>query len=225
MSDAPWAARLATLATGHGGAPEPGDWILVIVALVAIAVLGTWLLRAAGLTKLESITVAGVAPLLVLVDAPLGNVSPGVSLAANLAGCVVPLAVGLKILLDRRIPGAEVTLVIGVGILVAFVSSRVVVDRGILLQYRVPALVIGVLAAGLLYRRPEVSGAAGFVGGAVGVVLGADVMHLRALADAGGAGLLDGIFLVALLAALVGEATAILLRAMLQAKTRARSAA
>ncbi|GEM_PF-1938729 len=233
MTSLPWAARLATLATGHGGAPAPAEWPVVGVALVLLAVVGTWLLRTAGLSRLESVLVAALAPLLVFVDAPLGHVSAHVALAANLAGCVVPVAVGVKVLVDRRLPGAEAVVVVGIGVLVAFASSRVVPDRGILLQYRLPALVVGVVAAGLLHRRPEAAGAAAFAGGGVGVLLGADVMHLRALADAGGAGriilggagLLDGIYLVALLSALVAEAVAALLRAVVGVRSRSRPAA
>jgi uncharacterized membrane protein len=203
------------------------------VALVLVAALGTWLLCSAGLTRLESIVVSGLAPLLVLVDAPLGHVSTRVALAANLAGCVIPVAVGVKVLLDRRLPGAEAVVVVGLGILVSFAASRVVPDRGILLQYRVPALVVGVAAAGLLHKRTNAAGAAAFAGGAVGVLVGADVLHLRALADAGGAGriilggagLLDGIFLVALLSALVAEAVAALLRVAVRSRTPSRGAA
>lgn len=233
MTGLPWAARLATLATGHAGAPSSDEWPLVGLALVLLAVLGTWLLRSAGLTRLESILVAAVAPILVLVDAPLGNVSAKVALAANLAGCVLPAAVGVKILLERRAPGAEAVVVLGLGILVSFAASRVVPDKGILLQYRVPALVIGVVAAGLMHRRPEAAGAAAFAAGALGVVVGADLMHLRALADAGGAGriilggagLLDGIYLVALLSALIASATAAILRAAVRTKAPARGGA
>jgi Protein of unknown function (DUF1614) len=233
MTGLPWAARLAALATGHDGPPTPGDWPLVLLALAVVAVAGTWVLRSAGLTRLEAIAVAGLAPLLVLVDAPLGSVGPRVTLAANLAGCVVPVAVGVKVLVDRRVPGAEAVVVVSLGILVSFLASRVVPDRGILLAYRVPALVVGVASAGLLHRKADRSGAAAFAGGGVGVLVGADVMHLRALADAGGAGriilggagLLDGIYLVAVLSALVGEAAAALLRAALRTRAPARRVA
>ncbi|MEA3198759.1 MAG: hypothetical protein QOE90_187 [Thermoplasmata archaeon] len=233
MTGLTWAARLAALATGHAGPPGPGEWPLVGAALLLLAVAGTWLLRSAGLTRLEAALVAIVAPVLVLVDAPLGQVSPQVSLAANLAGCVVPCAVGAKILVERRLPGAEAVVVVGLGVLVSFAASRVVPDRGILLQYRVPALVIGVASAALLHKRAEAAGAAAFAGGGLGVVFGADLMHLRSLADSGGAGriilggagLLDGIYLVALLSAFVAEATAVVLRAALHVKAPARGGA
>lgn len=220
------AARLASLATGRGGAPAPGEWPLVLLLLAILAFAGTRILIAVGLTRLESILVAALAPLLVLVDAPLGALSPRVSLAANVAGCVIPAAVALKVLVERRAPIAESLLLVGVGIVASYFSSDVVAERGVMLQYRIPAVVVGLLAAGLLYARPERSGALAFSAGALGVVVGADVLRLAELADGsggrvilGGAGLLDGILLVAVLGAAIGELTAGVLRAALRLRT------
>lgn len=225
------AARLASLATGRGGVPETHEWPFVLALLGLLALVGTRILIAVGLTTVEALLVAALAPLLVLVDAPLGSLSPDVSLAANLAGCLIPSAVAIKILLERRIPIAEGLFLIGIGIVVSYFSSHVVADRGVLLQYRVPALIVGVLAAGLLFRTPEKSGAAGFAAGGLGVVFGADVLHLAELSDGagrvvlGGAGLLDGILLVALLAGALGELVALLLRMVVRDRVPARPTA
>lgn len=222
-------ARLASLATGRGGFPSADEWPIVLALLALLALVGTRILVAVGLTKVEAILVAGLAPLLVIVDAPLGRLSAEVSLAANLAGCLIPSAVALKILLERRAPFAEGLFLVGVGVVVSYFSSHVVADRGVLLQYRVPAVVVGVVAAGLLYRTPERSGAAGFAGGALGVVIGADVLRLSQLTEGagrvvlGGAGLLDGILLVAVLAATIAELCAMALRAALKWRTGERA--
>lgn len=227
------AARLASLATGRGGVPSLEEWLVLLPLLALLAFVGTRALMAVGLTRLESILVAAVSPFLVLVDAPLGQLAPRVSLAANFAGCVVPLAVAVKIAIERRFPLIEGTLVIGIAIVVAYLSSHVVPDRGVMLQYRVPAVVVGALAAGMLFRVPERAGCAAFSAGAVGVVVGADVLRLPELADVGGAGrvilggagLLDGIFLVSLLAALLAESLAAFLRAITRQATPSRPVA
>lgn len=227
------AARLAALATGRGTAPSVEEWPWVVLLLLLVAFVGTRLLIAFGLTRLEAIAVAALAPLLVFVDAPLGDVSPRVALAANAAGCVVPAAVALKILVERRVPFAEGILLLGIGIVVAYFSSRVVPDKGVLLQYRIPALAVGFAAAALLYSQPLRAGAGGFMAGALGVVIGADLMNLSALAEAGGAGriilggagLLDGIFLVALLGAGVAECTAVLIRSFVGTRQPTRPTA
>lgn len=218
------AARLATLATGRGGIPSAEEWPFVILLLTLLAVVGTRLLMSFGLTRLEAVAVAGLSPMLVLVDAPLGMLSERVSLAANVTGCLLPVAVGVKVLVERRVPFAEATLLLGIGIVVSYLSSHVVPDRGVMLQYRIPSVVVGVLAAGLLYGRPERSGAGAFAAGGIGVLVGADVLRLQALADAGGAGrvilggagLLDGILLVAVFSAAIGECVAVLLRSVVR---------
>ena len=212
------AARLASLASGRGGTPTLEEWPFVLGLLALLAFVGTRILVAIGLTKVEALLVSALSPLLVLVDAPLGRLSEDVSLAANLAGCLIPSAVSLKVILERRVPFAEGFFLVGVGIVVAYFSSHVVPDRGVLLQYRIPALVVGVVAAAILYKEPERAGAGAFAAGALGVVFGADVFRLGELAGGsgrvilGGAGLLDGILLVAVLAAAIGELLALVLR-------------
>jgi uncharacterized membrane protein len=226
------AARLTSLATGRGGTPSAEEWPWVAAALLLFALVGTRILMSIGLTRIESLLVAGLSPLLVLIDAPIGDLSPEVGLAANATGCLVPMAVGIKIALERRVPWPEALILVSVSIAVSYLASSVVPSRGVLLQYRIPALVIGVLAAGLLYRQPERSGAAAFATGGVGVVIGADILHLNELTGGGagrvvlgGAGLLDGILLVAVLAAAVAEGLAILLRALVRARTASKPTA
>jgi hypothetical protein len=203
------AARLASLATGRGGMPTPDEWPFLAAVLVAVGFFGARFLIAVGLTRVEAVLVACVSPLLVVVDAPLGVVAPGTALAANFAGCVIPVVVGAKVLVDRRWPILEMTLLLAAAIAAAFLSSHVVPGRGVMLQYRIPALVVALAAAALFHSRPGRAGAAAFAAGAFGVLVGADLLRMRELGDSsgagrvilGGAGLLDGIFLVALLAA------------------------
>lgn len=224
------AARLASLATGRGGVPEATEWPIVLAVLAALAFLGTRVLIAIGLTRVEALLVAALSPLLVLIDAPLGTVSGGMSLAANLSGCLIPAAVSVKVLLERRVPLAEGAFLVGAGIVMAYFSSHVEPSRGVLLQFRIPSVLVGVLAAGLLYRDPERSGAAAFAAGALGVIFGADVMRLEELGLGtgsgrivlGGAGLLDGILLVAILGAAIAELLAVLLRSMVRLRAPSR---
>lgn len=210
-------ARLASLATGRGGMPTAEEWPWVAAFLVLFALLGYRLLRTCGLTRVEAGLVAGASPPLVLVDAPLGELAPGMALAANLAGCLLPVAISLKVLAERRLPAMETLVLVALGIVTAFLASHVEPGRGVLLQYRIPALAVGIVAAALFHRSPERAGAVAFAAGAVGVLVGADVLRLRELAELGGAGrvilggagLLDGIILVALLSAVVAATASV----------------
>ena len=225
-------ARLTSLATGRGGIPSFDEWLWLAPLFLLFAFLGTRVLMAVGLTRAESILLAAVSPLLVLVDAPLGEVAPRVGLAANLTGCIIPAVVAAKIIAQGRMPWREGALLLVLGIVVSYAASEVVPSRGVLLQYRIPSLVVGLIAAGLLFRMPERAGAAGFAAGAIGVIVGADLFRLAELADGGagriilgGAALMDGILLVAVLAAAIAEGTAMVLRVVVDANAKKGAAA
>lgn len=220
------AARAASLATGRAGMPTAEEWPWVAAILIGLACLGTWFFATVGLTYVESALLAAAAPALVLVDVPLGQLAPGLALAANTAGCLIPLAIALKILAERRSPWLEIVALIGLGIGISFLASRVVPNKGVLLQYRIPALVIGFAAAALFYNKPAVAGSAAFIAGTFGVIVGADIMHMPELAAVGGegriilggAGILDGIFLVAIFAAMMAASVATLAHNFVKAR-------
>jgi len=229
------AARLASLATGQGGVPSPGEWAWIVPLLALVALVGTRLLLSVGLSWGESLALAVGAPALVVLDVPLGSVSPGMTLAANVAGCLLPVGVGLAVLLTRRAPALETLVMLGLGIVASFFASHVVPERGVLLSFRLPALALGVVAAALFHDRPraELAGAVAFASGGIGVLVGADLLHLRELTMGGGAGrivlggagLLDGILLVALLASAIATSACALLRyALIGARAGKRSA-
>lgn len=238
-------ARLMSLASGRGGIPSAGEWPIVLVLLAVLGFAGTRVLLSLGLTRGESVLVAIVAPPAVLIDVPLLPLTSSVGLAANLAGCVIPAVIATSILASRRVPWAESLFLVGTAIVAAYFSSHVEADQGVLLQYRIPALIVGFLAAGLLFRttdptgpsQPNASksggrsfssaGPAAFAAGCIGVIIGADAFRLGDLASGagagrvvlGGAGLFDGILLVALLAAAVAELLALVLRTLIRVRT------
>lgn len=225
--------RLVSLATGRGGVPAAHEWPFVVAALALFAFVAGRLLVSFGLTRLEAGLAAGAAPLLVLVDVPLGEADAGVALAANVAGCLIPLIITIKILVERRAPAGALLGVMALSTLVSYASSEVVPSRGVLLHYRIPAFVVGIAAAALWHRHGLAAGAGGYAAGATGVILGADLVRLGELAGAGsasrivigGAGLLDGIYLVAFLSAGVAASTAVLVRWLVQLRAPARAAA
>lgn len=208
--------RWASLAAGRGGAPTVGELPLVVLALMAIAAFGGAAMRAIGLSRVESLLFAAVGPLLVLVDVPFGSGGPGVRILANATGCLVPIAVALCIVATRRSGILPVAILVVVGIATTYFLSRVVPARGVLLNYQDSALIIGILGGVLFRTAPRAAGAWAFAAGAVGTLIGADLLHLSellAMKDAaaitlGGAGLLDGILLTAFVASIVALVTA-----------------
>ncbi|MCL6521975.1 MAG: DUF1614 domain-containing protein [Firmicutes bacterium] len=126
----------------------------------------------------------------------------------NVGGALIPglFALGL---LGTRAPLLPALVDAAVVTLVAERIARPRAGVGIVLPPFIPPLVaVGV--ALLLVRGADVSPVA-YVGGVLGTLVGADLLHLRdvvrgeALAlSIGGAGVFDGIFLVGMVAALLG---------------------
>lgn len=143
---------------------------------------------------------------------PVTRRSPGVSVAVNVGGAVVPTAVSAYLLarLGLWVPAAFA--VAGVA-LVVHLAARPVHRQGIAVPMFLPAL--AATAAALLLDPDSGAPALAYVAGTLGTLVGGDLTHLRSVrrlgADAvsiGGAGTFDGIFLSGVLAVLLAAAAA-----------------
>jgi uncharacterized membrane protein len=128
-------------------------------------------------------------------------------LTVNVGGCLVPL--GFCIYLFNHV-AFDLLRVVAVIVVVAAVSyrfSRLVPGLGISIPILLPPLSTAVLAALI---APQQAAATAYIAGTLGVLIGADVLHVSNLrkmhvpvASIGGAGTFDGVFLTGLLAALL----------------------
>lgn len=202
--------------------PSVSEWPTVALAMLVLAIVGFFALRVVGLSWAEALALSVLAPGLVLVDVPLGEATSGVRLFANLAGCVLPVAVALAIVFTRRLAPVVTLVLLGAGAAFATLFSWVVPARGVLIDYRACALGTGLLAAALLHASPRRAGALAFAAAAIGTTIGADILRLGDLVSIpsaasitlGGAGLLDGILLTAVVSAFVAATSAAGVRAL-----------
>ena len=128
--------------------------------------------------------------------------------ALNLGGGLIPA--GLSLLALSRLPTGASPAVLAVFLgttLVAHRSSQVVPQVGVLMQPILPALASALLASWL---APGVAAPVAFACGVLGVLVGADLLRLKAILQSGvavisigGAGTFDGIWLTGLLAGLL----------------------
>lgn len=131
---------------------------------------------------------------------------PGTIIAVNVGGALLP------VLLSAYLVHAlgHATQLLGVVALVAAVThrfARLEPGVGIVLPILVPPLAAALAA---WFIAPEVRAAAAYVGGTLGTLVGADLLHLRDLrtsgapiASIGGAGTFDGIFVTGIVAVLL----------------------
>lgn len=129
-------------------------------------------------------------------------------IALNLGGGLIPGVLSLIALASLPAPLLPRVGLVFLGVcLVAYRSSKVIAQVGILMQPILPALASALLASWLV---PSAAPAVAFACGVLGVLVGADLLRLGpilrsgvAVVSIGGAGTFDGIWLTGLMAGLL----------------------
>ena len=127
--------------------------------------------------------------------------------AVNVGGALIPLAFSAYLMLHNPLVPSEVLAVVGVVAAAAYFSSSAVPGVGIAIP-----LLVAPLAAALaaVLFDPEDAAPLAYIGGTLGVLIGADLLRMGEIrklgapvASIGGAGTFDGIFLSGLMAVLL----------------------
>jgi len=131
----------------------------------------------------------------------------GTLIAVNVGGCLVPVAVSLYLLSHHALSAITTLLAIAIVSAVSYHFSRLIPGVGIGMPMFLAPLVSALSA---LLLDPEHGAPLAYVSGTLGVLIGADLLHLRDIvaghvrvASVGGAGTFDGIFITGIVAALL----------------------
>lgn len=132
------------------------------------------------------------------------------TVAVNLGGCVIPCILSAVFLGQIGFSLGLLAAIAGVSA-VCYAIARPVPGRGIGVPVLVPPLVAALSA--ILFAPEGQSAQVAYISGCLGILLGADVMHLRdrrmldmldaPLLSIGGAGTFDGIFITGIIAVLL----------------------
>ena len=190
---------LAEDASASMGIP-PGVFGLLLIASLAGSAFDLPLLRLRPAETVRRMTVFGIP-----YEVPVAP-SPGVLVAVNLGGAVIPTGIALYLLAHTGTASGAVLATLLVTVAVHAVA-RVTPGVGV----RIPALFPPLVAAGAgLALGGSHAAAVAYVAGTLGTLIGADLLNLGALrrsgaavASIGGAGTFDGIFLTGLGAAII----------------------
>jgi uncharacterized membrane protein len=124
-------------------------------------------------------------------------------LSINAGGAIIPMALAGYLL--QRVPLQETMLAAVLLVVICFSLARFVPGKGIAIPLVFPALFATLFA--LILAR-EAAAPVAFIAGVLGVLVGGDLLHLpkvirqgQGVMSIGGAGVFDGIFLVAIIAA------------------------
>lgn len=129
------------------------------------------------------------------------------TVAVNLGGCLLPLTFSAYLLLNAGAAPFDYLLAVIAVSAVSYYASRPVPGLGIGMP-----IIVAPLAAAMagIVIDPEYSPALAYVGGTLGVLIGADLLRLKDIrkmgspvASIGGAGTFDGIFITGIIAVLL----------------------
>ncbi len=128
-------------------------------------------------------------------------------IAVNVGGCLVPIGFSLYLLAHQPLPAWKVLVsVLGVAA-VSYRMSRPIRGVGIGMPVFVAPICAALIA---LLLDPSRSAPLAYIGGTLGVLIGADLLHLpdirrmgAPIASIGGAGTFDGIFITGIVAVLL----------------------
>jgi len=128
-------------------------------------------------------------------------------IAVNLGGCLIPVGVALYLVIRQLVNPVDLLTALLVVTSASYVFSRPVPGIGIAMPALLAPLITVMTA---LILAPENAAPLAFSSGVLGVLLGADILHLREIrhmgvriASIGGAGTFDGVFLTGIIAVLL----------------------
>jgi uncharacterized membrane protein len=130
-----------------------------------------------------------------------------VIVAINLGGCIIPVGLCVYFLSQQLLNPIHLLIALSIISTVSYKLSRPVAGVGI----GMPILIAPLTAAGLaLILDPSHAAHLAYISGVLGVLIGADILHLKninklgaPIAAIGGAGSFDGIFMTGIIAALL----------------------
>jgi len=128
-------------------------------------------------------------------------------IAINVGGCLIPVFFSLYLIRNNAIDWGDIIAAILIVTFVANRFSRPIMGLGIAMPILIAPLTAAVAA---LIINPQYSAPLAYIGGTMGVLVGADLLRLQnirhmgaPIASIGGAGTFDGIFLTGIVAVLL----------------------
>ncbi len=130
-----------------------------------------------------------------------------VVIAVNLGGCVIPVGLSLYFVSQQLLDPMKLLIALLVITAISYRFSRLIPGIGVGMPILIAPLVSAILA---LTLDPAHAAQLAYISGVLGVLIGADILHLKDIssfgapvASIGGAGTFDGIFLTGIIAAVL----------------------
>jgi uncharacterized membrane protein len=138
---------------------------------------------------------------------PTLHTNTHILVAVNMGGCLLPIAFSLYLLNNTEVTVLQAIQAITFVTLISYFVSRPIQGIGIGMPLLVAPLAAALIAIAI---NPELSAPLAYIGGTMGVLIGADILRLKDIrqmgppfAAIGGAGTFDGIFITGIVAVLL----------------------
>lgn len=188
---------------------------LLIFALLfyIIYIILTMAFEEVGFDKWEAILIVFGCIIFGLVDIPL-FIHNGWIIAINLGGALLPLIISIYLILSRKVVMRSI---LGI-IIVAYFAYEVtyVTEKGVSATFPywlIPPFIASLYSVAVAIKSKKKAASIAYSTGTIGVLVGADLLHLKELlsikvkeltvASIGGASILDMIFLTGIIAVLI----------------------
>lgn len=129
------------------------------------------------------------------------------TIAVNVGGCLIPIGFSLYLFVNEAINPLYALAGVSMVAIVSYLSSRPIQGLGIGMPILIAPLSAALTA---LLIDPQHSAPMAYISGTLGVLVGADILHMKdirkmgtPLASIGGAGTFDGIFITGIVAVLL----------------------
>ena len=125
-------------------------------------------------------------------------------LAVNVGGCIIPVFISFYLL--KGMPIGSAILGITIMSIVSYFSSRPVKHIGIRVSFIFPLIMIIIVS--MIIAEPHIRAKFAYICGTLGLLIGADILHLKdfdklgkGVLSIGGAGVFDSVFFIGIISA------------------------
>ncbi len=176
---------------------------------VFILLISSWLGSFINI-PIATISSSGISPQSAYIFSPFLDYAAGSGtsiVALNVGGALIPIVVSGWLIAKSGVPISKIVIAVLIVAAVMYKLARPISGVGIAVPMLLPPLIAAVVA---LVVSPRNSAPVAYISGSMGVLIGADLMHISDSAllgsgvlSIGGAGTFDGIFLAGLVAVLL----------------------
>ncbi len=189
-------------------------FLIPVLIVIVLLYVSEWAFESIGLRFYQAVLVTAGALIGSLINIPLVSAGEAI-IAINVGGAIIPLIVTIEMVARGQVSRTKTLIAIAAVTFIAYIFATPIPGTGITMPFYVAPLA-GAAIGLILARGCHAAAGLAYAGGAMGTLIGADILNLaspvvfsalagdkRAILSIGGAGIFDGIFVTGIFAVLI----------------------